>query len=113
MILGKKNLLCVCVMKSFWKFNLFVSVTIFLLFNLYLISIKFCFVNYGINNFIASKTLLFFMYGIFLEIIQIPICCIGLFFDNVPKNIWLFFLMMVTFAIIKILLYVYILGSGL
>lgn len=93
-------------MKLFWKFNLFASLSIFILFIAYIISIKFCFFNYDVCNFIASKTWLFFVYGAFLEIIQIPICIVGLFLKNRPKKVGLFFLMMVTFGIIKISLYI-------
>ncbi len=94
------------VMKLFWKFNLFASLSTLILFITYIISAMFCFINYDVCNFIASITWLFFVYGVFLEIIQIPICIFGLFFNNRPKKVWLFFLMMITFAIIKISLYI-------
>lgn len=97
----------------FWKISLYVSIVVFILFLFYLISIKFHVINVSVSNLIAKATFIFFIYGTFLEMIQIPICIVGLFFKKKPKRVWLFFLMMATFFIIKALLYVYILGSGL
>jgi hypothetical protein len=78
-------------MKLFWKINLYISIIIFILFLAYFISIKFHLINTFVTNFIAATTFIFFIYGTFLEIIQIPICIIGLFFENKPKRVWLFF----------------------
>jgi len=100
-------------MKLFWKINLYINLIVFILFFLYVVSIKFEIINFSISNFIADLSFIFFIYGAFLEIIQIPICVIGLFFKNKPKRVWLFFLMMIVFLITKITLYIYILGSGL
>jgi hypothetical protein len=100
-------------MKSFWIVNKIISIIVFFMFLLYFVSIKFCLINSSVSNLIASTTFIFFMYGVFLELIQIPICIIGLFFKNKPKRVWLFFFMMVVFFIVKVILYIYLLGSGL
>lgn len=100
-------------MKLFWKLNFYLSLIVIVLFFMYIISIKFCLINYTVSGIIAKLTFMFFIYGAFLEIIQIPICAIGLFFGYKPKRVLLFFLMMTIFFIIKISLYVYILGAGL
>jgi hypothetical protein len=100
-------------MKLFWKINLWISIITFLLFLLYFIVVKFSFSGSTVGDFIMSFTFLFFIYGAFLEIIQIPLCLIALIFNHKQKNIGFFFLMMVIFFIIKIGLYVYTLGTGL
>lgn len=100
-------------MKLFWKLNFYLSLTVIVLFLIYIISIKFCLINHTVSGIIATLTFMFFIYGAFLEIIQIPICAVGLFFGYKPKRVWLLFLMMTIFFIIKISLYVYILGTGL
>ncbi len=100
-------------MKLFWKINLWISIITFLLFLLYFIVVRFSYSGSAIGNFIMSFTFLFFIYGAFLEIIQIPVCLIALIFNPKQKRIGLFFLMMVIFFIIKVGLYVYTLGGGL
>ncbi|KUJ60506.1 hypothetical protein AR687_17185 [Flavobacteriaceae bacterium CRH] len=78
-------------MKLFWKINLYINLIVFVLFLLYIISIKSHIINASITNLIATTTFLFFIYGAFLEIIQMPICIIAAFFKNKPKRVWLFF----------------------
>lgn len=99
-------------MKLFWKINIYANIVVFILFLLYLVPIKFQIINFSVSNFIVDVAFIFFIYGAFLEIIQIPICVIGIFFKDKPKRVWLFFLMMMVFFITKIALYVYVLGSA-
>lgn len=94
-------------MKLFWKINIYISVITFTMFLTYLISISYNFFSPKLSNYIMSFTVLFFIYGTFLEIIQIPICLLALFSKYKQKRVWLFFLMMTIFFIIKIRFYFY------
>lgn len=80
---------------------------------MYFITVKVSFLNSSINNIIISFTFISFTYGTFLEIVQIPICLIALFFKYCPIRIWLMFLQMFIFFTIKIILFMYLLGTGL
>ena len=97
-------------MKLFWKINIYVSVITFLMFLLNLTANIYSFFG-SVSGYIMSLTILFFTYGAFLEIIQIPICLLALFFKYRQKRVWVFFLIMVLFFIIKIRLYFYIFAA--
>lgn len=100
-------------MRLFWKVNLYVTIIVFILFLLYFIAARFSFLNPSISNLFMSLTFLFFYYGAFLEIFQIPLCTIAFFFNYKPKRAILIFFMMFVSFILKICLFVYLLGFGL
>ncbi|WP_025142906.1 hypothetical protein [Pedobacter jeongneungensis] len=95
-------------MKLFWKINIYLSIITFMICLFYLATII---IPLNPPIAILSITSMFFLYGTFLEIVQIPICLIALISDYRPKRLWLFFLVMIIFLTVKITLYVYILGS--
>jgi hypothetical protein len=100
-------------MKLFWKINLYINILVFILFLTYFLVVKFSFIKASVSNICMSLTFLFFNYGVFLEIFQIPLCIIALFFKNKPKRVKFLFFMMFIFFIIKMILFIYLLGSGL
>ncbi|MBE8726787.1 hypothetical protein C4F50_17865 [Flavobacterium sp. KB82] len=88
------------------------SVITFVLFLLYYFVVKFSCFTPSVNNTVISITFVFFIYGAFLEIIQIPICILALFFKYRPPKIWFIFISMILFFIIKIAFFIYLLGAG-
>lgn len=100
-------------MKIFWKINFFTSIIIFMLFMLYLLAVSSSILGPTLRNAVISSTALFFIYGAFWEIIQIPICLIALLFRSKPQRPVLFFLTLIALFMVKVGLYIYVLGSGL
>ncbi len=97
-------------MKLFWKINIYVSVIVFSLFILYFLAMYF---EISIPNFLVDISGVLFFYAPFLEIIQIPLCLIIVLFTlkNQKKIVWMYFLIMIIFFIIKISIYFLLLGS--
>ena len=97
-------------MKLFWKINIYVSVIVFSLFMLYFIIMYFEII---IPNLLLDIPGLLFFYAPFLEVIQIPLCLTLTLFTlkKQTKIVWIYFLIMVIFFIVKISVYILILGS--
>lgn len=53
----------------------------------------------------------FFLYGPYLELIQLPICFLALFIKPRPQRWGLYMLLMLAFLLVKNLVLVYILAS--
>jgi hypothetical protein len=97
-------------MRLFWRINTYISVTIFILFTLNFFAGYF---GLFIPDFLAEICSIIFIFFPFLELIQIPICLIVVLatLKNQKKIVWLYFLMMTVFFIIKISVYFLLLGS--
>lgn len=97
-------------MKLFWKINIYVSIIIFSLFMLYFLAMYF---EISMPNYLVDIPGLLFFYAPFLEVIQIPLCLIITLFTlkSQKKIVWMYFLMMIIFFIIKISIYFLLLGS--
>lgn len=97
-------------MKLFWKINIYVSIAVVGIFLLYFIL---GYYGFYIPDFLLDIPAIIFFYGPFLEIIQIPLCLLVALFTlkRQKKTVWLYFLMMMIFFIIKISIYVLVLGS--
>lgn len=91
----------------FWKINICLSTTVFLLFIIFLSAIKFDLINPSIRNFVTSATAIFFIWGTFLEVFQIPLCVVALVFGR-PKKVFLFFGILFILLVIKMSVYLYI-----
>ncbi|PKH52663.1 hypothetical protein CXF68_19005 [Tenacibaculum sp. Bg11-29] len=97
-------------MKLFWKINIYMSVIVFSLFILNFIAMYF---EVYIPNFFLGISGLTFIFSPFLEIIQVPLCLIVILttLKNQNKIVWMYLLMMIVFFIIKITIYILLLGS--
>ncbi len=87
-------------MKLFWKINISISIIVFILFNVYILEMIF-----NINLILFSDLLgLIFIYGCFLEIVQIPLCLVVtlLSLRKQTKIVWVYFFMMIVFFLYKI-----------
>ncbi len=96
-------------MKLFWKINVGISITVFLLFNVYILEMI---LNIHLSLFLEIFGLIF-IYGPFWEVVQIPLCLIItlLTLRKQTKIVWVYFFMMAVFFLYKICWYVLILGS--
>ncbi|OEK07612.1 hypothetical protein A8C32_17605 [Flavivirga aquatica] len=97
-------------MKLFWKINICASIIIF---GLFVFNILVMYFEVYIPNFLLDASGLIFIFSPFLEVIQIPICLVFnlITLKKQKKIVWMYFLMMAIFFIIKISIYALILGS--
>lgn len=97
-------------MKLFWKINLSIGVSTFLLYLSYLILV---YQNIKAPEFIVFILSFAFLWGTFLEVIQIPICLIVIVFTirRQKKIVWAYLFMMLVFFIVKIIMFVSILSE--
>lgn len=96
--------------KLFWNININISIIFFTVYILYFIA-----VYYGLylpEILIDEFGILFFL-SPFLEFFQIPICLVVTLFtlNKQKKIVWLYFIMMAAFFILKFSIYIFILGS--
>ena len=97
-------------MSKFWKINLYISIITFLLFIIYLLVMNWNFIPQFFHEIFGY----IFLFGPFLEVIQIPLCLIFslLTIKSQKKNVWLYMLMMMCFFVIKIVIYFFIIIQG-
>ncbi|NWL01005.1 hypothetical protein DM790_09285 [Flavobacterium collinsii] len=95
-------------MKLFWKVNLFISIVTFVLFT---IPIVLDLTNRTIY-FISDFSNLIYLLDPYFEMIQMPISFLIAIYNN-KKIFWIFFLIMFILFVIKMGLFIYVLGSGL
>ncbi len=92
-------------MKLFWKINLIISVTVFSLFILIMLRVW--------KSIFPTVISLISFLAPFLEVIQIPVCLVVTLLNlkNQTKIVWFYFLLMLLFFLIKITVFILVLGS--
>lgn len=95
-------------MSTFWKINIILSITVFLIFIGQLLNMAFVKVDFPFQDFFS----LIFLYGPFLEIIQVPICIGYSLITKRDKKGYKYIFMMIGFFVIKIALYVGIMSAA-
>lgn len=98
-------------MPAFWRINLIVSLSVFILFLLDAVQILIT-ESSTVVFFLSAITSWFFIYGTFLELIQIPICILALFIWPRPKMVLFYFLLMFILFITKFAIYFLVFGSA-
>lgn len=81
----------------FWRINLCVSIVVFILFLMSFLDMTDDLVLISIGQ----ACWYFFLYGPYLEVIQIPICILALFIKPRPRRWYLYLLLMFILLIIK------------
>ncbi len=95
-------------MKLFWRVNLFISIVTFILF---VVPIVLDLKNITIY-FITDVSNLTYLLDPYFEMIQMPISFLIAIYNN-KKTFWIYFLIMFILFVIKMGLFIYVLGSGL
>ena len=88
-------------MRMFWKINSYVGLLGFVLFLIGAIS----------EFFFRPILSLFFIYGPFLELTQLPICMVALLAEYRPRRLGLYFFAMTCSLVIKIVVLLILFGS--
>jgi len=91
----------------FWRVNLWASVVVFVFFMVSFLEMA----DELVLNSIGRVFWIFFLYGPYLELIQVPVCFLALFVKPRPRRWALCVLLMLVFFLIKNLILVYILAS--
>lgn len=89
-------------MKLFWRVNLWINLSVFVLFIVFLVG-----TTVDVVPDIMYMIGPFFLYGPYLEIVQVPICILALFITPKPRRWYLYLLLMIiSFAIKNLLVFI-------